>query len=84
MANKYNMACVERVLKVDEGKNRRNCTNWFPGEWMEMPNVNEALTCYDSCGGWCVEDTQKTNEVGTKTCSVSKKVCSNDAECVHC
>ena len=74
-------ACVKRVLKVVQGKNRRNCTSWFAGQWKETPNVNEALTCYESCGGWCVEDDQKTNEIGTKTCSVSGSACSNDADC---
>ena len=63
------MACFEAKKK------------WTPYEWQQLPNVNEALTCYDACGGWCQRMDAITDSVSLHTCSLSKRYCDDTTPC---
>lgn len=54
---------------------------WTPYEWQQLPNVNEALTCYGACGGWCQRMDAITDSVSLNTCSLSKRYCDDTTPC---
>ena len=83
------MNCVEvDVTKSPaSGDIRTNIPAWVQRDfgtlfdWRQTPNVNEAMTCYDACGGWCVSDDEKTSLLETKRCSATREACTTDADC---
>ena len=87
--NQYGLNCVEvdvqKEVSMSEHNDKYSCMGakgiWYPFDWRQTPNVNEAMTCYDGCGGWCVSDDEKTELIQTKRCSASRKECSTDAQC---
>ena len=84
-SNQYNMECViaKNVTSnpTDEDSCRAANGFWEPFEWRQTPNVNEAMTCFEGCGGWCVPDAAKTEAIGQKRCSISGDQCNNDGDC---
>ena len=54
---------------------------WTPYEWQQLPNVNEALTCYGACGGWCQRMDAITDSVSLNTCNLSKRYCDDTTPC---
>ena len=87
--NQYGMNCVEvdvtKEVSLPEHQDKHSCMGangfWYPFDWRQTPNVNEAMTCYDACGGWCVSDDEKTNFLETKRCSATQEACTTDADC---
>ena len=85
--NQYNLECVNAKDNVvlsnlsDEDSCRIGKGVWEQFEWRQTPNANEALTCFEGCGGWCVRDDGKTEEISEKRCTVTGENCENDTDC---
>ena len=85
--NQYNLECVNAKDNVvlsnlsDEDSCRIGKGVWEQFEWRQTPNVNEALTCFEGCGGWCVRDDGKTEEISEKRCTITGENCNNDTDC---